>query len=156
MNIRSVKNFIYYAKDVCEDRIDDLKEGVSTAVDRARLQRRITAQRNELNAMYASLGKDMCDCLYKDGGSLDDGEASALYGRVKAKEEVIDGLERQLRIVAGKVICPACGRFTSERYSYCPYCGRRIGSVPCDDPNDVDVSEEELAIVREIDDIDIS
>lgn len=156
MKWQGVKDLFYYAKDVCEDGIDELRECVVSFADRTRLQRRITAQRNELNAMYAALGKDVLLSSDKVVDISYGAVSSEICDRIKAKEKLIDGLERQLRIVAGQVICPSCGRFMSQRYSFCPYCGKRTSSAPCDTCCDGDVSNEELAMVREIDDIDIS
>lgn len=156
MKWQGVKDLLYYAKDICEDGIDELREYVISVADKTRLQRRITAQRKELNAMYAALGRDAVISFDKEADMSDGAVSSELCDRIRAKEEVIDGLERQLRIVAGQVICPSCGRFISERYSFCPYCGKRMGTASPDSWCDGDVSNEELAMVREIDDIDIS
>lgn len=157
MNRPSLKNTFYFIKDFCEDTAENFRETAVTAVDRAKLQYRITAQRKELNAMYASLGKDVYNCLdRKNADALSEEETNALRNRISAKEELMLGLEKQLRIVSGQVICPDCGRFISERYSYCPYCGHKLTSTEFTAETDGrtgDVTEDELALVREIDDI---
>ena len=148
--IQGAKNAFYYVKDFCEDTADNLRETAMTAMDSAKLQYRITSQRNELNAMYATLGR----MLHGGEQSEDQKEIESLLERINAKDEILKGLEKQLRIVAGKVICSGCGRFMSERYTYCPYCGKQSGDVSEVEEIFVsDITGDELDEVRQLDDI---
>lgn len=147
----AIKNAVLYGKDFCEDTAENIRETVVTAVDCAKLHYRIVSKRNELNALYALLGKEMV-------GSLDDGddevredEMNKLCERISGKEEILKGLLDQYRIVCGKVICPDCGKFMSEKYSFCPYCGNRMSDICGHIESDVD--DEELEEVRETEDI---
>ena len=142
-----------YGKDFCEDTAENLKETVVTAVDGAKLQYRITSQRNELNALYAMLGRILYNETLSEGAREESSaeEITGLCARIKTKEELLDGLQKQLRIVCGKVICPGCGRFMSEKYVFCPYCGRAT-SIDADEEG-ADVSSDELDDVREIDEL---
>jgi beta-galactosidase/beta-glucuronidase len=71
---------------------------------------------------------------------------------LNGKPYFLSGLLDQYRIVSGKVICPDCGRFLSEKYPYCPYCGNRVNDLVEGDGYS-DVTEEELEDVREIDEL---
>ncbi len=138
-------------KDFCEDTAENIRETVSAAVDAAKLQYRITGKRKELNSLYASLGRIMYDKLPdNEEGGIGRDTAEGIRLRIEAKEEILGGLEKQLRIVSGKVICPNCGRFMSDKYLFCPWCGRHTG-VSENAEADSDVSGEELLDVREID-----
>ncbi len=139
-----IKNILLYGKDFCEDTAENLKETLLTAVDSAKLQYRIVSQRKQLNALYSSLGR-MCI----EGQDEMEAEMANLLPRIKKKEEMLAGLEDQLRIVSGKVICPDCGRFMSEKYVFCPWCGKVTGSDF--EPPEADISCEELYDIREID-----
>ncbi len=139
-----IKNLFLYGKDFCEDTAENLKETLSSAVDSAKLQYRITSQRKQLNALYSSLGR-MC----VEGQDEMEAEMANLLPRIKKKEELLAGLEDQLRIVCGKVICPDCGRFMSEKYVFCPWCGRVTGA-DSEEPES-DITYEELFDIREID-----
>lgn len=154
--ITDAKNAFLYVKDFCEDTADNIKETAMTAMDSAKLQYRIISQRNELNAMYATLGRKLYRDVDGEGSEheTDIEDISGLCERIKAKDEILTGLEKQFRIVAGKVICSGCGRFMSERYSYCPYCGKRISDASEDETVFVsDVTGDELDEVRYIDEI---
>lgn len=148
-----IRKAFLYGKDFCEDTAENLKETVVTAVDSAKLQYRINSQRNELNALYATLGKILCNETLSEGGREEASaeEINGLCMRIKAKETLLDGLQKQLRIVCGKVICPGCGKFMSEKYVYCPWCGRAT-SIEAE-YEESDISSDELDDVREIDEI---
>lgn len=146
--IRGARNAFYYMKDFCEDTADNIKETAMTAMDSAKLRYRITSQRKELNAMYAALGRS----AYYENGTVED--EIALRERINAKDEILKGLEKQLRVVTGQVICSGCGRFMSDRYVYCPYCGKRVGDEEAEDELFVsDITGDELDEVRQLDDI---
>ena len=153
--IDRAQNAFFFLKDFVEDTADNIRETAMTAMDSAKLQYRITSQRNELNAMYATLGR----ALYKvEGGDgvveENEGDISELCVRISAKDEILKGLEKQLRVVAGKVICSGCGRFMSDRYAYCPYCGKRVTDEVIEDEFFVsDITGDELDEVRQLDDI---
>lgn len=153
--MESLKNLFYFIKDFGEDTAENIRETTVTAVDSAKLRYRITAQRNEINAMYASLGRKLyCENEGASSFELTADEVDEICKRIRLKNEILKGLERQLRVVSGKVICPSCGRFMSEKYSYCPYCGKRITTVFAENEElGIDVTAEELDLVREIDDI---
>ena len=154
--ITGAKNAFFYVKDFCEDTADNFKETAMTAMDSAKLKYRITSQRNELNAMYATLGRALYSGVSGDGEAPEASpeDISGLCERINAKDEILKGLEKQLRIVAGKVICSGCGRFMSERYSYCPYCGKRANDDLLEDEFFVsDITGDELDEVRQLDDI---
>lgn len=150
--VNGAKTAFFYVKDFCEDTADNFKETAMTAMDSAKLQYRIISQRNELNAMYATLGRLLYSGVKGEGHGESD-EDIDLCERINAKEEILKGLEKQLRIVAGKVICSGCGRFMSERYSYCPYCGKHVSDDESDESFVSDITVEELDEVRLIDDI---
>ena len=145
-----LKSVFLYAKDFCEDTADNIKETVVTAVDCAKLHYRIVSMRNELNNLYAVLGKFLMNG--EEEGNQKEEQINALIERINAKEELLSGLLDQYRIVSGKVICPDCGRFLSEKYPYCPYCGNRVNDLVEGDGYS-DVTEEELEDVREIDEL---
>lgn len=144
----SIKNAILYGKDFCEDTAENLRETIVTAVDKTKLQYKITAQRNALNALYAAYGK-----MQYDGKNGDESSEMLenLGQRIQQKEELLFGLEEQYRIVSGKVICPECGRFMSEKYRFCPFCGRE--NLKGEDYMEMDVSEDDLYEIREIDEL---
>ncbi|MBR2460875.1 MAG: hypothetical protein IKB34_06575 [Clostridia bacterium] len=151
-----VKNAFYYFKDFCEDTAENIRETAVTVMDSAKLQYRIISQRNYLNSMYASLGRNLYNQANgNDGGELEPAEMNALCERISSKEEILKGLEKQLRIVSGKVICSSCGRFMSERYRYCPYCGKEVSDAPpeIDYTLCADITSDELDEVRQLDDI---
>ena len=153
--IDGAQNAFFFLKDFVEDTADNIRETAMTAMDSAKLQYRITSQRNELNAMYATLGR----ALYKvEGGDAvveeSEGDISELCMRISAKDVILKGLEKQLRVVAGKIICSGCGRFMSDRYAYCPYCGKRVSDEVIEDEFFVsDITGDELDEVRQLDDI---
>lgn len=153
--LETLKNAFLYGKDFCEDTVENLRETVVTAVDSAKLHYRIVSNRNALNAMYAQLGRELlCGA---GSGSEDKGEdakkqeINKLCERIKGKEEVLSGLLDQYRIVCGKVICPECGRFMSETFAFCPYCGAHVSDTP--DEQVSDIPEDDLLDIREISDI---
>ncbi len=139
-----IKNIFLYGKDFCEDTAENLKETLTSAVDSAKLQYRITSQRNQLNALYAQVGR----LFVSESDELED-ELTVLLPRIKHKEDILADLEDQLRVVCGKTICPDCGRFMSEKYVYCPWCSRPTGADS--DAAESDVTYEELSDIREID-----
>ena len=150
--MESLKNAILYGKDFCEDTIENLRETVVTAVDTAKLQYKINALRNEINLLYSVLGRDKY--LEETESSEEKAEAEEikiLCERIKQKEELLAGLEKQYRVVCGKVICPDCGKFMSDNYTFCPWCGRRIGDDDSDE--EADVTEDALLEIREIDEL---
>ena len=155
ISIGSIRNTFFYLKDFCEDTAENIRETTVTVVDSAKLQYRITSKRNTLNAMYASLGKSLysgANGLGEPGEKSD--EIGKLCDRIEAKEEILKGLEQQLRIVSGKVLCSSWGRFMSERYSYCPYCGKRVSeNLEEDEFFASDITADELDEVRQLDDI---
>lgn len=183
--LKKTKELFLYTKDFFEDTAENIKETVVTAVDSAKLQYKITNQRNELNALYASLGKISIQMsegtattkpkikaadkgTSENGQNKTDGKRTAekpkivsekedvaekLKNRAAQKEEILDGLQNQLRIVAGKVICPSCGRFMSDKFLFCPWCGRHINQSFDYDTDSADVSSEELDNIREIDEL---
>ncbi len=138
-----LKQAFLYVKDFCEDTADNIKETVITAMDAAKLHYRIVSQRNSLNSLYAMIGKSE---LHGTAGS--DEELSYIRERITKKEELLVMLEKQYRIVCGKVICPDCGRFMSDSFAFCPFCGRRMSDVEI--PFESDVSEDELSDLREM------
>ena len=114
--IDGAQNVFFFLKDFVEDTADNIRETAMTAMDSAKLQYRITSQRNELNAMYATLGRALYRVEGEDGAGDDtDEDISELCARISAKDEILKGLEKQFRVVAGKVICSGCGRFMSDR-----------------------------------------
>lgn len=145
-----LKSAFLYGKDFCEDTAENIKETVVTAVDCAKLHYRIVSQRNELNALYALLGKALMNGAQGEDGSKEE-EINALIEKITKKEELLAGLLDQYRIVSGKIICPECGKFLSEKYPYCPYCGNRVNDLP--DASESDLTDEELEDFREIDDL---
>lgn len=147
----TVKNAFLYGKDFCEDTVENIRETVVTAVDCAKLHYRIVSNRNELNAMYALLGKDLLTGAEKSDSGTREAEINKLCERIAKKEEILNGLLDQYRIVCGKVICSDCGRFMSEKYAYCPYCGKHVSDTEIEPQADVD--EGELLDIREIEDI---
>ena len=152
--LEKLKQALLYGKDFCEDTAENLKETVVTAVDASKLRYRITSQRNELNAMYALLGRS--SYAEKNGladWELNEDERERLCDRIKLKSELLSGLEKQYRMVCGRVICPECGKFISEKHSFCPFCGRAMSKSTDYYENDADVSDDELGILREIDEI---
>lgn len=142
----TIKNAILYGKDFCEDTAENIKETVVNAVDCAKLHYRIVAKRNEVNALYAVLGKNLMR-----GTEESEAAINALCEKITKKEDILNSLLEQYRIVCGKVICPECGRFMSEKYTYCPYCGKRVSDTV--EAPVSDISEEELTDVREIDEL---
>ena len=52
-----LRNALLYGQDFCEDTVENLRETVVTAVDTAKLQYKINALRNEINVLYALLGR---------------------------------------------------------------------------------------------------
>ena len=148
----TLKNAFFYAKDFCEDTAENIKETVTTAVDCAKLHYRIVSQRNELNSLYAILGKSLMNGAEDDDAQKKEKQINALLERINKKEELLAGLLEQYRIVSGKVICPDCGKFLSEKYPYCPYCGNLVNNL-ADEISESDVTQEELEDVREIDEL---
>lgn len=149
--LEAIKNAFLYGKDFCEDTVENIRETVVTAVDCAKLHYRIVSNRNELNSLYALLGKDLLTGAEKSDGGAREAEINKLCERIAKKEEVLNGLLDQYRIVCGKIICPDCGRFMSEKYAYCPYCGKHVSDIAIEPQADVD--EGELLDIREIEDI---
>ena len=150
--MESIKNALLYGKDFCEDTLENLRETIVTAVDTAKLQYKINALRNEINVLYSVLGRDKYMEETEDPAEKTDGaEIKTLCQRIKQKEELLSGLEKQYRVVCGKVICPDCGKFMSDNYTFCPWCGRRIGEEDSDEG--ADVTEDALLEIREIDEL---
>ncbi len=147
----TLKDAFYYAKDFCEDTAENIKETVTTAVDCAKLHYRIVSSRNEINSLLAVLGRELLSGAENSENAKSEEEINALCERIQKKEEILSGLLDQYRIVCGKVICPDCGRFMSEKYSYCPYCGKRVSDTFAEPVSDI--SEEALEEVREIDEL---
>ena len=145
--MEKLRNAFLSGKDFCEDTAENFRETVTAAMDAAKLQYRITAKRKEINSLYAVLGRIMyADTVLK---AEEKEQVKGLRLRIAAKEELLSGLEKQLRIVSGKIICPGCGRFMSDKYSYCPWCGRHTGGCGESEAGS-DISGEELLDVREI------
>ena len=154
--VNGAKNAFFYVKDFCEDTADNIKETAMTVMDSTKLQYRVISQRNELNAMYATLGRALYSSVSRNGEGPQEvtEDIGELCERINAKDEILKGLEKQLRIVAGKVICSGCGRFMSDRYAYCPYCGKRVSDEePYDEFFVSDITGDELDEVRQLDDI---
>lgn len=152
--IDKIKQAFLYGKDFCEDTAENIKETVSTAVDASKLQYRINAQRNELNALYASLGRNSyAELNGKESDKLSEDEIARLCSRISAKEEIISDLEKQYRVVCGKVICPKCGKFISDKNAFCPFCGRATDISADYTDYDSDISEDDLDELREIDEL---
>lgn len=152
--IEKIKQAILYGKDFCEDTAENIKETVVTAMDATKLHYRITGQRNELNALYAALGRnaqaELCD---KENGRLSEDEIARISSRITAKEEILSDLEKQYRVVSGKVICPKCGKFISDSVAFCPFCGRATDISADYEEYDSDISDDDLFELREIDEI---
>ncbi len=149
--IDKIKQALLYGKDFCEDTAENIKETVVTAMDATKLHYRITAQRNELNALYASLGRNVqAELTGKESGRLSEDEIARISARINAKEEILSDLERQHRVVSGKVICPKCGKFISDKVAFCPFCGRATDISADYTEYDSDISDDELDELREI------
>lgn len=146
-----IKSALLYGKDFCEDTAENIRETVVTAVDSAKLHYRIVSNRNELNNLYAILGRSLLAGAGTDDGKSSEEEINKLCERISKKEELLDGLLKQYRVVCGKVICPECGRFMSEKYAFCPHCGNHVNDV--EDDEEADITGEDLSDVREIDGI---
>ncbi len=144
-----IKNAFLYVKDFCEDTAENIKETAVNAVDCAKLHYRIVAKRNEVNNLYAILGKNLMNT--SDESESKEQTINALCSKITQKEEILSGLLDQYRLVCGKIICPDCGRFMNEGYSYCPYCGNRVSDAPSTPVSDI--TDEELFDVREIDEL---
>ena len=144
----TVKTLFLYGKDFCEDTVENIRETVVTAVDCAKLHYRIVSKRNELNALYALLGKDLLSGAESENAGAREAEINKLCERITKKEEILNGLLDQYRIVCGKVICADCGRFMSDKYVFCPYCGNRKRGEVAEPVSDLD--ESELEDIREI------
>ncbi len=152
--VKKIKKALLYGKDFCEDTAENIKETVVTAVDATKLRYRITSQRNELNALYATLGKNtFAELCEKDDGRLSEDEVSGLCSRIAAKEIILCDLEKQFRIVCGKVICPKCGKFISDKNAFCPFCGRATDISADYSDYDSDISDSDLDELREIDEV---
>ena len=150
--IENLKNALLYGKDFCEDTVENLRETIVTAVDTAKLQYKINALRNEINVLYAVLGRGKYLEEYESSADgANEEEVKLLCERIKQKEELLAGLEKQYRVVCGKVICPDCGKFMSDSYTFCPWCGRRIGEENTEE--EADVTEDALLELREIDEL---
>ncbi len=152
--IEKIKQALLYGKDFCEDTAENIKETVVTAMDATKLYYRITAQRNELNALYASLGRNaLAELTDKENGRLSEDEIARISSRINAKEEILSDLEKQYRVVSGKVICPKCGKFISDNVAFCPFCGRATDISADYTEYDSDISDDELDELRELDEI---
>lgn len=150
--IDSLRNALLYGKDFCEDTVENLRETIVTAVDTAKLQYKINALRNEINVLYAVLGRGKyLEETEASAEKTEEAEIKVLCERIKQKEELLTGLEKQYRIVCGKVICPDCGKFMSDSYTFCPWCGRKIGEENAEE--EADVTEDALLEIREIDEL---
>ncbi len=141
--LEKLKQTFLSAKDFCEDTAENIKETVVTGIDAAKLHYRIVFQRNSLNSLYALVGR-----IHLGSSENGDNDIAGLRESIKRKEELLSMLEKQYRIVCGKIICPDCGRFMSDSYAFCPFCGRRIADVQI--PYDADVSDDDLADLREM------
>ncbi len=152
--IEKIKQALLYGKDFCEDTAENIKETVVTAMDATKLHYRITAQRSELNALYAALGRNVqAELNGKDSGRLSEDEIARISSRINAKEEILSDLEKQYRVVSGKVICPKCGKFISDNVAFCPFCGRATDMSADYNEYDSDISDDELSELRELDEI---
>lgn len=152
--IEKIKQAFLYGKDFCEDTAENIKETVVTAMDATKLYYRITAQRNELNALYAALGRNaQAELTDKESGRLSEDEIARISSRINAKEEILSDLEKQYRVVSGKVICPKCGKFISDNVAFCPFCGRATDTVSDYSDYDADISDDELSELREIEEL---
>ena len=146
------KSAFYYGKDFCEDTAENLKETLITAVDCTKLHYRIVSQRNELNNLYAILGRTLLKGAEDEDNAKKEERINSLIEKITLKEDILFGLVEQYRIVSGKVICPDCGKFMNDKYSFCPWCGNLVKDFPVDDVES-DVTVEDLADVREIDEL---
>ena len=152
--LEKIKQALLYGKDFCEDTAENIKETVVTAMDATKLSYRINAQRSELNALYASLGRNFqAELVGKESGRLSEEEIARISARINAKEEILGDLEKQYRVVTGKVICPKCGKFITESSAFCPFCGRATDISADYTEYDSDISDDELDELREIDEI---
>ena len=80
-----IKSAFLYGKDFCEDTAENIKETVMNAVDCAKLHYRIVSKRNELNSLYAILGKNLMNTSDESDGKEE--TINALCGRITKKEE---------------------------------------------------------------------
>ena len=152
--IDKIKQAFLYGKDFCEDTAENIKETVVTAMDATKLHYRITAQRNELNALYAALGRNVqAELTDKESGRLSEEDIARISARINAKEEILSDLEKQYRVVSGKVICPKCGKFISDNVAFCPFCGRATDISADYTEYDSDISDDELDELREIEEL---
>jgi len=152
--IEKIKQAFLYGKDFCEDTAENIKETVVTAMDATKLHYRITAQRNELNALYAALGRNVqAELTDKESGRLSEEDIARISARINAKEEILSDLEKQYRVVSGKVICPKCGKFISDNVAFCPFCGRATDISADYTEYDSDISDDELDELREIEEL---
>ena len=134
--------------------IENIKETVVTAMDATKLHYRITAQRNELNALYAALGRNVqAELTDKESGRLSEEDIARISARINATEEILSDLEKQYRVVSGKVICPKCGKFISDNVAFCPFCGRATDISADYTEYDSDISDDELDELREIEEL---
>ena len=152
--IEKIKQAFLYGKDFCEDTAENIKETVVTAMDATKLHYRITAQRNELNALYAALGRNVqAELTDKESGRLSEEDIARISARINAKEEILSDLEKQYRVVSGKVICPKCGKFISDNVAFCPFCGRATDISADYTEYGSDISDDELDELREIEEL---
>ncbi len=152
--IEKIKQAFLYGKDFCEDTAENIKETVVTAMDATKLHYRITSQRNELNALYAALGRNaQAELNGKDSDKLSEDEIARISLRINAKEEILSDLEKQYRFVSGKVICPKCGKFISDNVAFCPFCGRATDISADYTECESDISDDELDELREIEEL---
>ena len=77
---------------------------------------------NELNALYAQIGR--CYVDGEGGESMND-----LCVRVKELREKLDALADQKAALRNRNRCPACGAAVEKSARFCPSCGRRMPEV---------------------------
>lgn len=86
------------------------------------LKNQIRTQENQLNEIYASIGKKLFEA-HKDE---EDNEFAADFESIKTAVAGIATLNEQIREIKGTKVCSKCGASVETEASFCPTCGEKL------------------------------
>lgn len=110
---------------------DTVNKGVKTGTDsykkmneKNRLKKEMTQLGTEVNNILTSVGRQ----LYSE--EPENAKFKEVFGAVREKEERIEAIKNEIRILDESTWCKACGEMIPKTAAVCPNCGAQTAGAP--------------------------
>lgn len=116
----TMMGFAGKVSDTVDKGIEAGKDGYQKMSDKNRLNKEIKQLNAEINDIFITVGKQM----YTDNPEAP--QFKVVFDNVKDKEAKLEACKRELSMLDGNIICPACNEVIPKDSRVCNKCGAMI------------------------------